>query len=573
MVSRLRRMIEVAMRLAVLILAAAIPASAADRWTRISTPQFELYTTAGEKKGKDTIRHFEQVREFFLKASPVRASADFPVRIVEFATENQYRPYRPGAEASAYFFESSNHDYIVLGNDASYPTAIHEFMHLIIRHSGLKIPLWLNEGWADVYSTLRPMGKETAVGDLPEERMQALTTAKWLSFDELTATDRNSPNYHEGDRVGIFYAESWALAHMLYLSPDYKDNFGKFVMALHRGSSSAEAVRLAYGRTPDEVFHDLQNYLDRKRIFGRIFEAGVDKRQAEPEVAPVSEFDSRLMLVDLLLSTNKVPEARQEYALLEKEQPDRPDLARAIGTLAQATGDRETARRYFEKAFDEGDADPEMCLQLALLEGFANQSPNKIIPILERALHVKPDFTEAKIRLGLAKVDARDFAGAISILSAIPNVTPERAPAVFCGLGYAYLERGDIAAARQNGETCRKWAKADADVRRADQLISLADARAKQSAAAHPGEALQRMTGTARNLDCSPGGYRLQIVSGNKLVTFDLPSLDAVETNRKAPPGFTLACGALLPVPVAVEYAPPRSAIETSVGTVRRLLF
>ena len=84
--------------------------------------------------------------------------------------------------------------------------------------------------------------------------MKASKTDKWLSFDELTSTDQNSPNYHEGSRVGIFYAESWALAHMLYLSPEYKDNFGKFVMALHRGSSAAEAVRIAFNRTPEEVY-------------------------------------------------------------------------------------------------------------------------------------------------------------------------------------------------------------------------------------------------------------------------------------------------------------------------------
>ena len=47
---------------------------------------------------------------------------------------------------------------------------------------------------------------------------------------------------------------------------------------------------------------------------------------------------------------------------------------------------------------------------------------------------------------------------------------------------------------------------------------------------------------------------------------------EAVETTQK-PPGFTLACGALKQVPIAVEYAPPRSAMETSVGIVRRLVF
>ena len=551
---------------AFIVFAVAVPAIAADQWVRVTTPEFELFTSTGEKKGKEAIRHFEQVREFFLKASPVRGPADFPVRIVEFGSDELYQPFRPGTGTAAYFFPAPGRDYIVLGPEASgnYPVAIHEYMHLIIRHSGLQIPVWLNEGWADVYSTLRPMGKETAVGDLLDDRMKILARDKWLDFNDLTSTTRQSANYHEASRVGIFYAESWALTHMLYLSPDYKDNFGKFVMALHRGSNSAEACRIAFNRTSEQVFKDLQAYFDRKKIYGRVFEAGMDNHEAEPAVSTVTGFDSRLMLADLMFALHK-PEAKEAYARLEMEQPDRPDLARAMGNVALATQDRETARRYFEKAFDEGDADPEMCLQLALLEGFAKQRPEKIIPILERALKSKPDYTEAQIRLGLAMVDAHDFAGAISRLLAIPNVTPEQAPAVFCGLGYAYIQTGDTAAALQNAEKCRKWAKADPDVNRADQLLKMVDARSQPST-------LQRMVGTARNLECSPEGDRLQIIAGNKLVTFDIAAPETVETSQK-PPGFTLACGTLKPVPIAVEYAPPRSVMETSAGVVKRLVF
>src|SRR5580692_5045372 len=110
---------------AAFILIAAIPALAADQWTRITTPNFELYTTAGEKKGKETVRHFEQVREFFLKASPVRGSSDFPVRIVEFETAEQYQPFVPPATvATAYFLNTPVRDYIVLGNQATVNDAI-----------------------------------------------------------------------------------------------------------------------------------------------------------------------------------------------------------------------------------------------------------------------------------------------------------------------------------------------------------------------------------------------------------------------------------------------------------------
>jgi tetratricopeptide (TPR) repeat protein len=559
----------------VMAMLAAIPVLAADQWTRITTPNFELFTTTGEKKGKETVRRFEQVREFFLKASPVRGSSDFPVRIIEFETADQYAPFRPPTTvASAYFLSTPIRDYIVLGNQAQVDDsiAIHEYMHLVIKHSGLKIPIWLNEGWADVYSTLRPMGKETAVGDLLEDRMNSLKADKWLSFEELTSTDQSSPNYHEASRVGIFYAESWALAHMLYLSPEYKDNFGKFVIALHRGSSAAEAVRIAFNRTPDEVYKDLQAYFDRKKIYGRIFKAGSDGHESEPGIASVPAFDSRLMQADLLAAIRKLPEAKKEYASLEQDQPDRPDLAFSIGSLALAEQDFARARSYFDKAYNKGGADPQMCLQLAMLDAMAHERAEKIIPILERALKGKPDYTEAKIRLGLARVDARDYAGAISTLMAIPEVAPDRAAAVFCGLGYARVVTGDLSTARQNADDCRKWAKADSETSLSDRLRKFLDARSQPAAAVHPGEKQQRIAGITRGMACAPEGNRLQIVTENKAVVFDLPPSDAVELSQR-PQGFALTCGALKPVNVVIEYAPPRSVVETSIGIVRRIDF
>ena len=117
---------------------------------------------------------------------------------------------------------------------------------------------------------------------------------KWLSFDALTAVNHQSPEYNESSRAGIFYAESWALTHMLYLAPDYQAHFGEFVMALHEGKTAAEACRIAWNRSPDQVFADLRTYFDRKKIYGRIFETKLIKAAEEPSVSTLSEFDSKL---------------------------------------------------------------------------------------------------------------------------------------------------------------------------------------------------------------------------------------------------------------------------------------
>ena len=38
-----------------------------------------------------------------------------------------------------------------------------------------------------------------------------------LPIEQLIRVDRNSSLYNEGDRRSVFYAQSWALAHMLLL--------------------------------------------------------------------------------------------------------------------------------------------------------------------------------------------------------------------------------------------------------------------------------------------------------------------------------------------------------------------
>jgi hypothetical protein len=130
----------------------AIPALAAElfgaeHWVRLTTPDFELYTSAGEKQGKDAVRHFEQVREFFLQASPVRGGSDVPLRIFQFDSDAQFQPFRPNDHTAGYFISTPARDYLVMGTQTTeaFEPAIHEYMHLIVRHSGLKVPTWLNE--------------------------------------------------------------------------------------------------------------------------------------------------------------------------------------------------------------------------------------------------------------------------------------------------------------------------------------------------------------------------------------------------------------------------------------------
>jgi len=558
----------------ILMALVAWPAAAAGEWIRMSAPGLELYTKAGPKQARDLLLRLEEVRSFFLKASPVRQLSDGALRIVEFPDRDEFLKYSPKQIAAAYFTNGPDRDYIVLGPEAqnNFGIVVHEYMHLIVKHSGLRLPVWLNEGWADVYSTLRPQGKDTAVGDLIPGRMESLTKDEWLDFNTLTTVTTSSPIYNEGARAGIFYAESWALAHMLYLAPDYQANFAKFVYELHAGRTTGEACQTAFGRSGEQVFADLQNYFRRKKILGRVYETRNEKAQEEPRESAISEFDKGLVLADLLAVDGKAEEAKIEFERLDREKPGRADVLRALGDLAKVRRDDDATRAYYEKAFDAGEQNAAMCFDVAVLEQRKGQLA-RAVTMLERAVKVKPGYTEAAVLLGLTQMDVRNFEGAITTLLAISEIRPEAAPAVFCGLAVSYVQTGNFEAAREHLATCRKWSKTDDQLKRAGQVSAFIEARAKPEAAVRKGEKRGGITGTALGVDCTATGTRLRVQVSGKVASFDLPMSAAVELTPAHGGQLKLQCGPMAPVRVGVEFAPPLTAIGTSSGIVRRLEF
>ena len=400
----------------------------AEAWVKLTSPHFELYTDAGAKKGREAIQYFEQARDFFEKASPVSQPGNFPVRLILCDGELTYRPFRPNGSAIAYYGMRTNRDYIVMGDSKAevFRLALHEYTHLVIRHSGLKLPTWLNEGWADVYSSLRMTPKGAAVGDMLEDRVKLLGANDWLSFEQLTGVTPKSPIYNEQSRAGIFYAESWALTHMLYLAPDYKAGFGAFIRALQAGRGSETAIREAWGESSIKVFGDLRKYLMRKKLFGTEFQVKLDKQTADPTLSELNPMAVGLMRVDLFGAIGKGAEAAAEFQRLIAAYPESPEALKYAGDIAVGKQDFVAAALAYD-----------------------------------RALSARPDFVEARLPLGFVWLSMNQPGKALQILREIKRVDASIASALFNGLALCHLALGELDQARGSAEKAVKYARTD----------------------------------------------------------------------------------------------------------------
>src|SRR2546423_232975 len=118
-------------------------------WSLARTEHFEVYSQAGAASARSALLWLEQTSTLFKQQTGVVPAKPPPVRVIVFRSTSEYEPYRLRPSSDAYYVGTESRDYIVMPTlDAGkFATAAHEYAHLILRASGLRLPPWLNEGF------------------------------------------------------------------------------------------------------------------------------------------------------------------------------------------------------------------------------------------------------------------------------------------------------------------------------------------------------------------------------------------------------------------------------------------
>ena len=545
--------------LALVLLSVSAAAADKDPWLRITSAHFELFTDAGERSGREVIRHFEQVHSFFLQRFGAGIDPARKARVILFRNEREFGPYRPSASSAAFFHPGEYRDFIVMHNSAIdwRPMAVHELTHLMLHQLNLELPLWLNEGLAELYSSMEARGGRMMVGrDIPG-RMQALATQPWLDLRALFAVDHNSPVYTDPARSGIFYAESWKLVHMLQLQPDYEARFPDLLRALAKGDSEA-AFRTAYGKDVNAAERDLRAYLNGNTISAFLFDIRLPKSVDAPEIEPAAGLYARLAIAELLSgSRGRSEQAAATYAGVAKDYPGRWEVEEAIGRFAWHERRLEDANLHFAKAESLGCRDGDMYLLWGRVLGYTNHARDAVI-VLAKAIQLLPDSAEARLEYGEALVRNRDWSGAVTVLRAIKTVPDAAAWRYWYNLAYALYRAGDLPAAKPLVAKARTYAATARENTSLDQLQAALDRPAP----------LPAVEGTLESLDCGQIA-RLHVRIGESVRIFVMPDPRAVRANL----GIELECGPQKsPARVRLEYQalPDASGAD---GLVRSIEF
>jgi len=460
--------------LASLLLCCTAGAQTVRTWALAANPRFEVYSQAGAESARAALAWFEQLRTWLIRETGLKPDRLRPARVIGFATPEEYRRYRLHASADAYYMGTEGRDYIVMvmSGPNEFGIAAHEYAHMVLHSTGWQLPPWLGEGLAELFGTVRIAGRGATLGGDRPEHLQTLRRRAWIPLAHLLRLTAEARERQAPDETAVFYAQSWALAEMLVLSPEYQPRLRALIASLASGVPDDASMVSTYGRPLESIAADLHHRIERRRpAIVRL--DGASPVTAAP-ATDVDQFQIRLLLASLLLDAGEWQRAEPLYHELLRDVPASGDVRAALGTIAFRQGDRAAARREWQRALDLGVTDDALCFRYSILAQDAGAPAAEIRAILERAIAIRPQFDDARYSLALLLKNAGDADAAVRHLRAMQEVPAVRAFAYWTALSDALnsLERFDEAEAA--AKTAGSYAATHAERMRASELAYIA---------------------------------------------------------------------------------------------------
>jgi tetratricopeptide (TPR) repeat protein len=330
---------------AAVALAIVAPASADSRWSLLNAGSMTIIGDQPPSTLRDVATQIEQFRAV---VGGLIHNADRPLSVptVVFVVGSRkaLEPLLPlykgkPATIAGYFSQGQDTNYIVMsleGYDESAAITYHEYTHLLVKNAVRSLPVWVNEGLAEYYSTyaLVDHGKAADVGRGIKSHI-LLLRQRYLPIAELIAVDQSSPMYNEGERRSIFYAASWAAVHYLMIArPNGGAAINQYVTDIAEGRPAVDAFKNAFGVSPAEFDKELQTYLRRLTFDAVRFRFNERLTRAEPTPGrPMTPGEVDAWIGDAQRRMHRVEEAAPRIERAASAEPDSAATQMILGLL------------------------------------------------------------------------------------------------------------------------------------------------------------------------------------------------------------------------------------------------
>jgi tetratricopeptide (TPR) repeat protein len=440
--------------------AARLP-SERDTWQRGTSAHFTYYTNADERRVRDLAANLERLVDLLSSRKGAKASP-VPTAVYVFRDDKSFQHYKRNPDGSVkslagFFVQDDLSNFVAMDASTSTPRVIlHEYLHQFSAYNFPALPLWLDEGLAEFYSTFSTSDKGAQVGRPVHEHVLWLRANKLIPLPRLFAVAHDDPEYNEENKQGVFYAESWALVHLLLLGDQAKHGtqLTDFIDHLNQGQSPKDA--LAVLEDVGALQKELESYVRRNAFTFRneAFEDG--DLAVGVAFQPLSREDTLFRLGDLLLHTSELPaDAADHFRAALAVAPNHGGALGGLALIEANAGRWPQAVAGFERAVAATPEDPELRLRLAQALHQAEfqertrtaggETPPRLLLAREhaaKAVALRPDTFDSQFLLGLTYAfQSKDVEPGIAALERAHALAPGRSDVLLALAGLQMTAR------------------------------------------------------------------------------------------------------------------------------------
>jgi Tfp pilus assembly protein PilF len=263
--------------------------------------------------------------------------------------------------------------------------------------------LWLNEGLAEFYENTDIHEKDVALGQASPGNLQLLRENRLLPLATLFTVDTSSPYYHEENKGSIFYAESWALTHYLWVK-DYQEKTQRlpaYAELLVKKVDPVTAATRAFGDLK-QLQSNLEGYIRQGRFSYFKLSTSTNVDDTAFKVQALTEAQADAVRADFLAYNERVADARQLLDHVLQEDPKNVSAHETMGFLEFRAGHLVEARKWYEQAVKLDSQNYLAHYYFAAISMNAGANPGddaQVESSLRAAIKLNPSFAPAFDRL------------------------------------------------------------------------------------------------------------------------------------------------------------------------------
>ena len=400
-------------------------ARATEKWLRLSSEHFDMFSCASEDTSRKMLVQLEQFRVFFLGAMQAMTKGrvyDPRPLIFVFDTDAQYRSHGASwvmSRSIGMCMDGLFQPRILLSKQHGLGVIFHEYTHSLTaaRLEG-DLPPWFNEGLATVFETFKVSGDTVTFGAPDARRLRNVRQdTSLIPLGSLFAVSNlgGMPTYQ-------VYSQSWLLMHYALCGRDNGVyNFNNMVRFLEESTQPGAVTSKAFASVFGSGYKKLEDALDDYKTSGKLtaYTAEIPAAPIDAKITarPATAEERAIELTGLHWRTYRasdtVTDNEGNMLALMKRYPENPRVYEILAEMQMPRldqiklrkPDKPAAAAYLRKAVAKNSTNPLVYIELLKDINIGSTQPlDFVMPedmaaecttLIDRALELAPDCMEA----------------------------------------------------------------------------------------------------------------------------------------------------------------------------------